>query len=144
MFFVVNIIYVAHWVILFSFCLPQTFHIFFVCAFRGFLFDMILIIYCNKMFLFMPVQAAGLHGGFQSRKSKHIISSFNVLMNVIKCLCDEIKKRTLIMNKIITCWWNNWHGNIFGVYSILSLNSLLYVIKKVLMWRMGINVQDQS
>ena len=28
------------------------------------LFDMI---YCNKVFLFMPVQAASLHGGFQSK-----------------------------------------------------------------------------
>ena len=56
-----KIVYIAHWVI---FCLQQTLHIFFVCAPRGFLSDMI---YCNEMFLFMPVQAASLHGGFQSK-----------------------------------------------------------------------------
>ena len=55
--------YIAHWIKLFLFCLPQMFHIFFVFAPRGFLSDMI---YCNKMFLFMPVQAASLHEGFQS------------------------------------------------------------------------------
>ena len=36
-------------------CLSQTFHIFFMCAPRGFLSGMI---YCNKLFLFMPVQVA--------------------------------------------------------------------------------------
>ena len=43
-----------------------------------------------------------------------------------KCLSDKIKKSTLINNKIITFWLNNWHGNIFGVYSVLNLVNKKY------------------